>query len=228
MALKESLHKKLAPYQKRYGFQQKHEWDKIVLKKYMSTCKNILDVGCGVGRFIQHNPKRITGIDHNTKSIGECKKKGYRAVVGGVTKFPFKDSSFDGVHCAHVIEHLMPEDAYKMLSEMNRVLKKGGVLVIRAPLMHPEFWDDFTHLKIYNPESILHYISTKKQTQRTMDEIPATYKLVALKYRHLQLFNGIHKRKIIWPLFAVFNGLARIHIRTPRRSGYMLVLKKIK
>ena len=45
-----------------YAFLKKHEW--------------ILDLGCGEGRFMALNPKKIKGIDKNNQSIKKAKEKG--------------------------------------------------------------------------------------------------------------------------------------------------------
>lgn len=127
--MKERTIKALKPYQKLFGYDQKSEWDKIAYS-YMKNAKTILDIGCGEGRFIKKNPKKISGVDHNKKSLSICKKKGYSVKYAKVTKLPYEDNSFDAVHCSHVIEHLFPEDAYKLLSEMNRINIKNNRIVI--------------------------------------------------------------------------------------------------
>jgi SAM-dependent methyltransferase len=46
--------------------------------------------------------------------------------------FPFEDGSFDLVLCNEVIEHL-GIDPFHMLSEINRVLRRGGQLILSTP-----------------------------------------------------------------------------------------------
>lgn len=48
-----------------------------------------------------------------------------------VTCLDFPDESFDGVICIHVLEHV-PDDT-KGISEMYRVLKKGGFAILQVP-----------------------------------------------------------------------------------------------
>jgi SAM-dependent methyltransferase len=45
-------------------------------------------------------------------------------------KFPFADESFDFVVLASVFTHMLPEDVENYLSEVSRVLKKGGRCLI--------------------------------------------------------------------------------------------------
>lgn len=47
-------------------------------------------------------------------------------------RFPYTDESFDTVLCCELIEHL-PSDPMHMMSEINRILKPGGHLVLTTP-----------------------------------------------------------------------------------------------
>jgi ubiquinone/menaquinone biosynthesis C-methylase UbiE len=222
--MKDKLIKLLQPYQKRFGYDQKYEWDKLAFK-FLRKKKTILDIGCGEGRFISLSPKKIMGVDHNKQSLDICKKKGYNVKYANVTKLPFKDNSFDAVHSCHVIEHLFPNEAHDFLKEMNRVLKKGGIFCLRAPLLHRGFYHDLTHIKPYYPEAVLHYIKITKRNQRTLEDINCSYKKIKLLYRREQLFFGI-VNTIFWPLGIIFNMLQRFGISSYKKTGYMLVLRK--
>jgi glycosyltransferase involved in cell wall biosynthesis/SAM-dependent methyltransferase len=46
--------------------------------------------------------------------------------------YPYQDEAFDTVMCCELIEHLF-EDPMHMMSEMNRILKPGGYLVMTTP-----------------------------------------------------------------------------------------------
>lgn len=46
---------------------------------------------------------------------------------------PFRNQTFDGAYCSHVLEHLEPEAGHGLLSEMARVLKPNGVVRIVVP-----------------------------------------------------------------------------------------------
>lgn len=148
-------------------------------------CKRILDIACGIGDFAVNDPKRITGVDHNKDSLVIAKKRGCSVKYGDALDLPFKDSTFDGIFCAHLIEHFNPTDAMRLLSEMNRVLQKGGLLLIQTPLLHKGFYNDFTHHKPYAPEAIMHYLSDTKQTN--LGKI-GNYDVVSLQYRYAEFF----------------------------------------
>ena len=54
-------------------------------------------------------------------------------------KLPFKSESFDGIYSSHTLEHFEFYDVYNILSEFNRVLKKGGLAVLYVPDMEQVF-----------------------------------------------------------------------------------------
>ena len=52
-------------------------------------------------------------------------------IVGDIAKIPVRDGSFDAVLCSEVLEHV--DDPVASLSELKRVLKPGGTLILTAP-----------------------------------------------------------------------------------------------
>ena len=101
------------------------EIDRILRgKEYLK----ILDAGCGEGVLIEKYRKKgfdIQGFDSNYSSKNIKK--------GDIIKIPFKEEEFDIVLCLSVLEHLSFEDQNIALKELNRVLKKSGILVLAIP-----------------------------------------------------------------------------------------------
>jgi SAM-dependent methyltransferase len=87
------------------------------------------------------------------KMLGEC---GGRVTLGEVTALPFPDATFELVCALDIIEHVDDEDG--ALSEISRVAKPAGTLLISTPL-HPARWtafDDFVgHKRRYEPSRLL-------------------------------------------------------------------------
>jgi SAM-dependent methyltransferase len=52
-----------------------------------------------------------------------------------IHQIPFNDNTFDVVLCNHVLEHVA--DDIKAMSEINRVLKKGGFAIMQVPFFPP-------------------------------------------------------------------------------------------
>ncbi|KKU90760.1 MAG: Methyltransferase type 11 [Microgenomates group bacterium GW2011_GWA1_48_10] len=97
----------------------------------------ILDAGCGTGMMIKALEKygKVEGIDISPEAIKLCKKRGLKNVqIASVMKIPFKSESFDLVTSFDVIYHqqIVPNQAIR---EFSRVLKKGGVLLLRVPAL---------------------------------------------------------------------------------------------
>ena len=53
-------------------------------------------------------------------------------VKADICKLPFENNMYDLIFCNHVLEHI-PEDK-KAMSELYRVLKKGGTLIAQVPI----------------------------------------------------------------------------------------------
>ena len=194
-----------------------------LLKKefsYFVSAKRVLDLGCGEGDFVGLDKERIIGVDNNKNSIAICKNKNLRVFYGQATRIPFEKDYFDGVHCSHLIEHLFPKDAHKMLSEVSRILKKGGVFTISTPILWEGFYNDFTHVKPYNPESILRYL-LKRGQEKTFSNIKGQFKQVDFYWRY-RSFNLLGKMGNL-----ITNYLYQFGFHTATKDAYTLVLKKI-
>ncbi|MFH0713092.1 MAG: class I SAM-dependent methyltransferase [Candidatus Micrarchaeota archaeon] len=96
-------------------------------------CK-VLELGCGDGKTLSSLVSRgfkVTGIDISPSAVELAKEKvGKKAklIVGDVCDLPFAANSFDAVVAVHVLDHLSEKERKVAVSEIQRVLKKGGVL----------------------------------------------------------------------------------------------------
>lgn len=100
----------------------------------------ILDVGAGELQYKKYCA-HLNYISQDFKQYdGQGDKKGLQKIkwsqikidiVSDITFIPVDDSSFDAVMCVEVMEHI--PDPIRALSELNRVLKPGGFLIITAP-----------------------------------------------------------------------------------------------
>ncbi len=82
--------------------------------------------GCYFGELGQTDCRRVTSLD------GEefvCEIDHFDAEKD---RFPYEDASFATVLCCELVEHL-PADPVHMMSEINRILKPGGHLVLTTP-----------------------------------------------------------------------------------------------
>lgn len=90
----------------------------------------VLDVGCG------SKPYQL--LFSGTQYIGLELKGSIRDAdyyYDGIT-FPFEDGEFDTVFSSEVLEHVFRPEQF--ISEIHRVLKKGGLLLLTVPFV----WDE--------------------------------------------------------------------------------------
>ncbi len=110
-----------------------------VIEKRGIKKEKILDVGCGTGylaaKIKEIFPEaEIYGADISKKAIttGKSLYKDINLTVSdSEQEFPFKDNFFDIVISGEHIAHLKDTDIY--LSEVARVMKKGGILILTTP-----------------------------------------------------------------------------------------------
>ncbi len=94
--------------------------------------KSALDVGCGKGRFARVLKERypeaeMHGLDISPEML-KCVPAEIQTRVGMMTALPYPDGRFDCVYATESLEHAV--ETGRAVSEMCRVLKPGGRLVI--------------------------------------------------------------------------------------------------
>ena len=92
-----------------------------------------LDAGCGTGLILRHLPPGSVGLDINPRNIDLVRARlpQYKAVLGDIEEMPFGAGEFDAVLCTEVLEHV--PNPRLALNEINRVLRRGGVLMGTVP-----------------------------------------------------------------------------------------------
>jgi 2-polyprenyl-3-methyl-5-hydroxy-6-metoxy-1,4-benzoquinol methylase len=101
----------------------------------------VLTVGCSAG-FIEsrlaEKVQSVVGLDVDAPAIAFAQKTHHREnlsfMVGDAMKLSFRSDSVDVVICSQVYEHV--PDAAKMMAEIRRVLRPGGVCYFAATSRH--------------------------------------------------------------------------------------------
>ncbi len=102
----------------------------------LETCTRILDFGCGCGRVIRHLrhlPAELHGCDSNPVGLDWCADNlpfAQFAVNALESPLDYDRESFDVVYALSVFTHLPARLQTHWMSEMRRVLKPGGLLVM--------------------------------------------------------------------------------------------------
>lgn len=96
-----------------------------------------LDAGCGTGENLRHLSSLGTavGVDLSDEALRFCLGRGVTAVRGNVLSLPFADGSFDCVTSFDVLYHAWVTDDRAAVRELVRVLRPGGVLLVRVPAL---------------------------------------------------------------------------------------------
>jgi ubiquinone/menaquinone biosynthesis C-methylase UbiE len=101
--------------------------------------KVILDIASGEGYgtyLLSQVAKMAYGVDISEEAVIHAQKKyknnnNIEYQLGSVTNIPFEDNKFDAVVSFETIEHLAEQEL--MLSEIKRVLKDDGILILSSP-----------------------------------------------------------------------------------------------
>lgn len=100
--------------------------------------KVVLDIACGEGygaNLIAEKAEKVIGIDIDETTINNAAKKYKRPNLvfkkGSATNLPLEENQFDVIISFETIEHIEQQD--QMLTEIKKVLKPGGLLIISTP-----------------------------------------------------------------------------------------------
>ena len=116
-----------------------------IFEQYVSRDGNILDVGCGYGRILNalHHMgyENLIGIDFSSGMIARGKNQfpQLNLLVQENESIDFSDNSFDAVILFAVLTCITSDSAQrKLISEIKRVLKPGGILYINDFLLNTD------------------------------------------------------------------------------------------
>jgi 2-polyprenyl-3-methyl-5-hydroxy-6-metoxy-1,4-benzoquinol methylase len=131
------------------------------VNKKIAPGQRILDVGVGLGRLLEGLPQNVYkfGMDITFHYLKEAQKKGVHCIFSRIEDMPFLDEQFDMVVCTDVLEHVF--DLHLCVTQILRVLKKGGYLVIRVPYKEnlqgyllPSFPYEFAHVRTFEENGL--------------------------------------------------------------------------
>jgi SAM-dependent methyltransferase len=99
--------------------------------------RRLLDAGCGTGYNLVDLGRlgRATGVDLSSEAIALCRARGVRVARASVLALPFPDATFDAVTSFDVLYHAWVSDDRAAARELVRVLRPGGLLLVRVPAL---------------------------------------------------------------------------------------------
>jgi SAM-dependent methyltransferase len=139
--------------------------------------------------------------------------------------FPFSDGEFDAVLTSEVLEHVFNPDEF--LSEINRVLRDGGVLLLTVPFVWDEHEQPFGYAP-YSSFGLRHLLESHGfeiiEHGKTMDDIRVIFQLVNA-YIYKKTVTGSWRTNLLLTviLMAPFNVLGELFARIlPNNSDFYL------
>ncbi len=114
-------------------------WHRYALARQLSSHCTVLDVACGEGygaAMVAETAYKVVGVDLSADVIQHAKNNyGHHTNLQFVTAscdcLPFSDASFDFAISFETIEHI--EKQKEFISELTRVLRPDGVLILSSP-----------------------------------------------------------------------------------------------
>lgn len=137
----------------KFTYKPREVWWKFWIEQLkLKSGEKVLEVGCGRGIFLNRLSGeygiKAWGIDIAREAIFEAQKESvykHEFVAGDAAKLPFPDSKFDVIVTFDALEHIRKQN--EAISEMARVLKKGGRILIYTINSRQKFtWDWFLSL----------------------------------------------------------------------------------
>jgi SAM-dependent methyltransferase len=145
-----------------------------------TTRPEILDAGCGSGGATAWLARwgRVSGVDLEPQALHyAARREVKRLAVASIEALPFAGESFDLVTSFDVLYHLNVGNDLAALGEVERVLRPGGMALIRAPAHD---WLRGAHD---------HAVHTRHRYHR--DEMKAKLEAVGLRVQHTSYANTI-------------------------------------
>lgn len=115
----------------------------------------VLDVGCGIGRNLDHLSGNGVGVDVNPLSVAEARQRGLTALT--LSEFSSSEfaieNRFDSLLVAHVLEHMEPHEAMTLVGSYLSFVKSGGAIVVICPQQRG-YASDSTHVTYLTSQGI--------------------------------------------------------------------------
>lgn len=127
---------------------------KYVIRKHFKNCEKVLDVGCGVGTFIeaaQKVGKDVFGIDVNSYCVAHCQAKDLDVECMSVYDMKFNEE-YDAIFCSQFIEHI--DEPFLAMEKMYKALKRDGRLFVITHCPSDKFWNEPTHVRPYTKKGL--------------------------------------------------------------------------
>ena len=125
----------------------------------------VVDLGCGRGELLlllREAGIAASGVDSDPALVQAARRRGLEVSEGDARDAlrALPAGSVGAVTAIHLLEHLAADALLRLLGEVRRVLRPGGLLLAECPNPHTlrvgsgEFWIDPTHHRPLPPETL--------------------------------------------------------------------------
>lgn len=152
------------------GYPSRLRVKKILQRLGKIKGKSILDAGCEAGHIsikLLERGAKVTAVDIVEPALEAFKEKikgtnyNPKIIKASIQELPFEDNTFDSTICTETLEHV--PDVKKCLSELNRVTKQSGTIIITIPIEKTR--------KLLYPIARLFGINTSVESQVTLHDV---------------------------------------------------------
>lgn len=159
----------------------------------------LVDLGCGTKPYKAEfkNVAEYIGLDIEVS--GNADSKNLVDVYYDGHTFPFESNSVDGIFSSETFEHIF--NLEEILAEINRVLKKDGLVLATCPFLCPEHEIPYDYAR-YTSFS-LKYLFEKNGFEVINFEKTGNYFIATLQLHAIYLNYFINKIPILGPLFFI-------------------------
>jgi SAM-dependent methyltransferase len=152
----------------------------------------VLEVGCGYCRKMrfmrQIGFNSLTGVERNEHLVRRAVADGYQVYTPSEFDNRFTKASFDVLLLSHIIEHFAYRDLQVFLEQYLAYLRDGGRLVVASPVMNPNFYDDFDHVRPYSHVGLLSVFGNRSSQVQT-------YSTYALRLQGMHYIRSAYQLK---------------------------------
>lgn len=164
--------------------------------------KNVLEVGCGAGRFTEllvqsgafvHSVDLSNAVEVNAENVGA--KSNYRVAQASVYGLPFPKESFDVVICIGVIQHTPSSE--ETIQALWQMVKPGGLMVIDHYIWRINYY--------FNPATYYRLVLKElrpETSQKIVNALVDFFFPLHWQFRNIEIIQWLLKR--VSPLIVFF------------------------